>query len=58
LPCLALAARLCRSILLVVSNSQQLTNSIPALSSSGTMNEYEFRSRHSASHSSRCCRGR
>lgn len=50
---LLLLPALCRSILLVASNSRQLNNSIPALSSGGRINKYEFRSRHSASHSSK-----
>ena len=49
---LLLLPALCRSIFLVTSNSRQLTNSIPAVSSGGIINEYEFRSWHSASHSS------
>jgi len=43
---------LSRNILLVASNSRQLNNPIPAFDSGGTVSEYEFPSRHSASQTS------
>src|SRR5215831_5450032 len=42
-----------KSILLVASNSRQLTNSMPAVCSGAIVSEYEFLSRHSTSQSSR-----
>src|SRR5215472_18428701 len=41
-----------KSILLVASNSRQLTNSMPAVCSGVIVSEYEFLSRHSTSQSS------
>src|SRR5438094_3782162 len=41
-----------KSILLVASNPRQLTNSISAFGPGGMLSEYEFRSWHSASHTS------
>src|SRR5713226_7340103 len=49
---LVLLPALCKSNLLVASNSRQLTNSMPAVSSGGILMEYEFRSLHSTSQSS------
>jgi len=43
---------LCKSILLVASNSRQLTNSMPGVCSGVIVSEYEFLSRHSTSQSS------
>jgi hypothetical protein len=49
---LLLLPALCKSILLVASNSRQLTNSMPGVCSGVIVSEYEFLSRHSTSQSS------
>jgi hypothetical protein len=49
---LLLRPALSKSILLIASNSRQLTNSTSAFGCDGILSEYEFRSRHSASHTS------
>jgi hypothetical protein len=50
---LVLPPALSKSILLVASNSRQLTNSMSKFGSGVILSKYEFRSRHSASHTSR-----